>query len=204
MTQFSTVRNLLIDLGGVLYEIDIQSTVDGYTAMKKLGAPDIDYGKSSQHEFFSELDRGEIEIDTFAQGLKDAYHLQGDLEAIKKIWLDLLIGVLPNRAEDIGELAGKYSIALLSNTSRYHHDFYREACEPMFRHMDHLFFSFDMGLRKPDPAIYTTALSQMGWRAEETLFIDDSKINIDAAAALGIQTFWMETHDHWQELMGNL
>lgn len=193
----STVKNLLLDLGGVLYAIDIDSTVVAYSALREEGAPEIDYGKASQHEFFSQLDRGEIEIDEFAEGLRTAYHLDTDLETIKKIWMDLLIGVIPGRIEEVKRLATRYNIALLSNTSRYHHDFYREACDPMFREMDHLFFSFDMGLRKPDPAIYQEAIRHMGWEEGETLFVDDSKVNIVAADEEGIQTYWMETHDHW-------
>lgn len=197
MFTAATVKNLLLDLGGVLYAIDIDSTVEAYSALREAGAPPIDYGKASQHEFFSQLDRGEIEIDEFAEGLRKAYRLDTDLETIKKIWVDLLIGVIPGRIEEVKKLATKYNIALLSNTSKYHHGFYREACEPMFREMDHLFFSFDMSLRKPDPAIYQEALRQMNWEAGETLFVDDSKVNIVTADAEGIQTYWMETHDHW-------
>ncbi len=202
--MIASVRNLLLDLGGVLYDIDIGKTVQAYDRLRKPGTPDIDYGKASQHKFFSQLDRGQIEIDEFAQGLTEAYQLNADLDAVKHIWLELLIGVFPGRAKDIEYLARACNIALLSNTSRYHRDHYWEQCEPMFRHMDHLFFSFEMGLRKPDPQIYLQALEQMNWKAGETLFVDDSYVNIEAADKLGLQTFWVETPEKWQELMASL
>lgn len=41
--------------------------------------------------------------------------------------------------------------------------------------------------RKPFPAIYHTTLERFDLKAEESLFIDDNKRNIEAAAALGIQ-----------------
>ena len=47
---------------------------------------------------------------------------------------------------------------------------------------------------KPDPRIYHIALDRMGNPPPETvLFIDDSKKNIDAAAALGFRTHHFET-----------
>lgn len=47
-------------------------------------------------------------------------------------------------------------------------------------------WSFQHGMAKPEPAIYLHALEQLGSRAEETLFLDDKQVNIDAARALGI------------------
>jgi putative hydrolase of the HAD superfamily len=45
-----------------------------------------------------------------------------------------------------------------------------------------------VGLRKPDPLIYELTLERLdGIAAEECLFIDDTEINCDAAAALGIR-----------------
>jgi 2-haloacid dehalogenase len=42
--------------------------------------------------------------------------------------------------------------------------------------------------RKPFPDIYQLTLDRYGFKAEETLFIDDNQRNIDAAADMGIQT----------------
>lgn len=51
---------------------------------------------------------------------------------------------------------------------------------------DVLVWSFQLGIAKPDPAIYHYILEKLGTRAEETLFVDDKRVNIDAANALGM------------------
>ena len=50
---------------------------------------------------------------------------------------------------------------------------------------DVLVWSFQHKMAKPDPAIYKIALDGLGTRPEETLFIDDKLVNIEAARALG-------------------
>ena len=49
-----------------------------------------------------------------------------------------------------------------------------------------LVWSFQLGMAKPDPAIYHYTLEKLGTRPEETLFLDDKRVNIEAANALGI------------------
>ena len=51
---------------------------------------------------------------------------------------------------------------------------------------DVLVWSFQLHMAKPDPAIYHYTLNKLGARPEETLFIDDKQVNVDAARALGI------------------
>ncbi|MDX2248358.1 MAG: HAD family phosphatase [Bacteroidia bacterium] len=196
------IKNMLIDLGGVLYEIDIQSTLDKYNQMRAPETDPIEYGKYGQHPWFTFLDNGNSDIDEFAAGLKSTFSLSGSIAEIKKIWKDLLIGVFPGRIEAIQLLSKKYNLALLSNTNKYHFDTYYPECKPMFDCMDRVFLSYEMGVRKPDPAMYLQALENMGWKAEETLFLDDSFPNIEAAKALGIQTYWIEIPESFEKMMG--
>jgi len=49
----------------------------------------------------------------------------------------------------------------------------------------HRFFSADFGLAKPEPAFYHHVLAQTGWSPADTLFVDDVKANVDAAAREG-------------------
>jgi putative hydrolase of the HAD superfamily len=52
---------------------------------------------------------------------------------------------------------------------------------------DVLVWSYELHMTKPDPAIYRLVLERLGSGAEETLFIDDRKANVDAALALGMK-----------------
>ncbi len=51
---------------------------------------------------------------------------------------------------------------------------------------DVLVWSYQHRVAKPDPAIYEHTMRQLGTRADETLFIDDKSVNIEAARALGM------------------
>ncbi len=64
---------------------------------------------------------------------------------------------------------------------------------------DVLVWSFQLSLAKPDPAIYRHALQQLGTRPEETLFLDDKRVNIEAAQALGIKAIEFTTVDRLRD-----
>jgi putative hydrolase of the HAD superfamily len=54
-------------------------------------------------------------------------------------------------------------------------------------------WSFQHLMAKPEPAIYRLTLEQLGTRAEETLFLDDRLVNVEAAAALGMRAIQFST-----------
>jgi putative hydrolase of the HAD superfamily len=58
---------------------------------------------------------------------------------------------------------------------------------------DVLVWSYQLHMAKPDPAIYLHALQQLGTRPDETLFIDDKRVNVDAAQALGMKAIEFTT-----------
>lgn len=58
---------------------------------------------------------------------------------------------------------------------------------------DVLVWSFQLGMAKPDPAIYKHVLEKLGTKPEETLFLDDKMVNIEAAQKLGIRAIQFST-----------
>ena len=56
-------------------------------------------------------------------------------------------------------------------------------------------WSYQLHIAKPDPAIYRYTLDKLDTRPEETLFIDDREVNIEAATALGIKALLFTTVD---------
>ncbi|MEZ0397280.1 MAG: HAD family phosphatase [Anaerolineales bacterium] len=51
---------------------------------------------------------------------------------------------------------------------------------------DEMIISAEVGLVKPDPAIYRLALERLGVRAAEAVFVDDFIENVEAARAVGM------------------
>lgn len=75
--------------------------------------------------------------------------------------------------------------AVLSNMSRSIGDYLRRTAK-WFEIFDHLCFSGELRMGKPDPPIYHACLAALRVPAAQTLFIDDREVNIAAARALGM------------------
>ncbi len=195
----SLIRHMLLDFGGVLFEIDFDRMQRRMAAMRPGNSP-IDYAKESQHEAFTLLETGRIDGQEFAAQLKAAYALSGSIDDIIDTWNYLLVGVYPGREQWVEKLAQSYDLALLSNTNAVHFEAFAGPSAGVFAPMRHIFLSYEMGMRKPNDDIYLTALETMGWQAEETLFVDDSRQNIEAAARLGIQTYWIEQASDFERM----
>lgn len=83
-----------------------------------------------------------------------------------------------------------YKIVLLTNAN---HAFFERKIYTQYPEFKNLFtelvISSEVGMVKPDPEIYRYTLDLVQSRPEESLFIDDNTINVDAAKALGINGF---------------
>jgi putative hydrolase of the HAD superfamily len=55
-----------------------------------------------------------------------------------------------------------------------------------------LYFSYEVGLRKPNLEIFNLILNENTLNPDETLFIDDSKQHVEAAKRLGIKAYWLD------------
>ena len=86
--------------------------------------------------------------------------------------------------EQIRSLRGQYKLAVLSNAPsglvRWLGDW---QIGDLF---DLIVCSGDVGVAKPDPAIFELTLDRLGVSAEEAVFIDDSRGHVAAANAVGL------------------
>ena len=75
-------------------------------------------------------------------------------------------------------------MALLSNAGFDFGGYFRHG--PMGSLFERVFVSAEMGRLKPEQAIYQEVLDELGIEAGDMIFIDNKAVNIDGAAALGI------------------
>jgi FMN phosphatase YigB (HAD superfamily) len=58
-----------------------------------------------------------------------------------------------------------------------------------------MFVSYKLKSKKPYKEFFEKILSQSNCKAEESIFVDDAKINLETAKQLGFTTVWVNNHD---------
>lgn len=192
---FDGVRNIIFDLGGVLYNVEYSLVEQEFSALQKPSKQAITYTRQTQPEVFSQYEIGAITTEEFCAGLRKDLGLEGSDEEIAQAWNAMLLGVYPGRNALIWRLKQRYGLALLSNTNALHIEHIKPECQELLSLFDRLFYSFEVGLRKPDIAIFRKVLETMNYLPEETLFIDDSHQHIEAARQCGLRTLWLQHPD---------
>lgn len=91
----------------------------------------------------------------------------------------------------IGTLKPNYKLGILSDaTSGARERVQAWINDDLF---DVILFSYEAGMRKPNPEIYVQVLGMLGATAVNTLFIDDRPHNVQAAHDLGMHNFQYTT-----------
>lgn len=199
------IKNLLFDLGGVIMDIEKERCV---AAFEELGLRDARsyFGDFSQQGPFMRLEQGTISPDEFHAALRTGLPEGVSDEAIDRAFCKFLIGIPAHRLDELRRLRRSYRVYMLSNTnpimwkSKICDDFGQQGLtrEDYF---DGIVTSFEAKALKPDRAIFDYACRKLGIRPEETLFIDDSQANLDAAAALGFRTALAAPHTEFIQVI---
>ncbi len=190
------VENIIFDLGGVLLNLNSNKTI---VAFARLGWKEEDWKALSQggYMLFKSLETGVDDPDQFREKIREM--LPGnpsDLE-IDTAWNAMLIDFSPVVIDYLNKLKKEYSIYLLSNTNAIHLKRFREIFSNAFGYqLDSLFvktfYSHEIGYRKPVPEAFLTVLQDASLEPGKTLFVDDMKINTEAASLLGLQILHCE------------
>lgn len=87
---------------------------------------------------------------------------------------------------------GRYLVATLNNESR-ELNAYRIQTFELGKHVDVFLSSCNLGLAKPEPAIYERAIDIVAQPASACVFVDDRAENITPATMLGMRTIHHQT-----------
>ncbi len=186
------IKNLIFDLGGVLLDIDYNKTSD---AFKTLGVHQFDelYSQTGANHLFEQLETGKISEDDFYTAIQRYCNPSTTKEQLTAAWNAILLNFRIKSLHCLNGLKEKYNIYLLSNTNSIH----LKAFDKIFEEeigkasLDDYFikayYSHKIHLRKPYPSTYQFVLDDAGIYAKETLFIDDSIVNIEGAKEAGLE-----------------
>lgn len=186
------IKNLLFDLGGVIMDIRRENCIEAFRALG-MADPGMFLGEYVQAGPFGQLEAGEITPAEFRAELRRYLPENVTDEQIDVAFERFLVGIPAERLRQLEELRKTYKIYLLSNTnpimwnSMIAAEFRKEG-KNIDAYFDGTLTSFEARVMKPDAAIFRMAEERFGIKPQETLFLDDSASNTEAAARLGFHT----------------
>lgn len=196
MEILNGVKNIIFDLGGVLLNINPRKTIEafGLLGMEQLVG---DKGLTYDHEIFYQMEQGKISPDEFRDGVRKLISIEVTNDQIDAAWTAMLLDFPANRVELLRNLRKDYKIYLFSNTNaihveKYHSDFRKLHGIEVSSLFEIDFYSNEIGFRKPSPESFQEIIGLSGITPEESIFIDDSLLNVEAAIACGMKGFWLE------------
>lgn len=192
--NLENIENIIFDLGGVILNIDYFKPVEKF---KELGVSDFEslYSKANQSDLFCRFEKGLVSAAEFYTEINAITQLNIDDANLERAWNSIILDFPPTRISILRELSTKFNIYLLSNTNIVHFNYYDSLFKRDFPNSNSFsdlftkaYYSFELGMRKPDSEIYDFALSDSKLEPSKTLFLDDSEQNLIEAEKLGIQT----------------
>lgn len=114
-----------------------------------------------------------------------------EIDTIKKAWNSILADFPEYRLTFLEQLTSKYRLFLLSNTDYTHIEEVKRKVGLNFHNrfitcFEKVYYSFEMGMRKPDESIYKYVIEKHLLNPQKTLFVDDKKENTEAAKNTGL------------------
>jgi glucose-1-phosphatase len=208
MNMNNHIKNIIFDFGGVILPVDPMGFAAG---LIELGCPDVLglHDRFMEEHVYSRFEKGEMSPGEFRMMLRTGLINHASDEQLDKAWNLILGEIPPHRIKFLESLKPNFRTFLLSNTNKIHYDRYQTQFRETFGYpsLDNLFekayYSFHLRLYKPDPAIFEFVLNDSGLKPEETLFVDDFEINIEAAKKLGLQTIHLEDGMEIVDILAN-
>lgn len=193
------IKNIIFDLGNVLIKYSPESFLEKNVKKERQEKFIATVFKSKE---WLELDRGTLSYEDAIE--KFAEIIPEDRENLEKLFknniMDCLAPIEKN-IEILKKLKKKgYNLFVLSN-------FHRPAFEQVQKEWE-FFDEFDGGviscychLLKPNQRIYELLLARYGLIPEETLFIDDTKINVEKAEKIGMGGIYLDLPEMLEKLL---
>ena len=192
------VKNLIFDFGAVLLPIDEEKSAKAFSDLGAL--PEL----KEQSALFKKLETGKISETEFVKSLQPYFFRKKIMgNDIAKAWNAICYCAIPEETINfLKRLKNQdYNLFLLSNTNALHIAEIKRHSGPFtyknfLRQFTKVYYSHELGLRKPDKKIFELVLKENDLKAEHCFFTDDKEENVKAAEKLGINTFHFVPTEH--------
>lgn len=173
---------LLFDLGGVLIEVSTATLRD----IGGRDKTDVELWETwLTCPVVEEYESGLIGNDAFAAGVLKTFGSAMPAGDFLRSFTAWPIGFYPGMTELLLRLRHDYKLAYLSNSNPLHYPRFQNEWR-LDTYFDYHFASYKMGCVKPQRKIFEMVLETLPFEAKDIFFVDDNRLNVEAARSLGI------------------
>lgn len=181
--QYGPVTELvLFDLGGVLIELPYGVPAGRASSPQEYEAL---WRRWLTSDWVRRFECGQCSPQQFADGMVAEWDLPCTSREYLDYFRDWLIGLAPGADELIAMIRPGVRKGCLSNSNVVH---WPRKCHEMriCELLDEYYLSFELGVCKPDPAIFQLTITKAGLAPDAIVFLDDNQLNVDGARAAGL------------------
>lgn len=186
-------RVILFDLGRVLIDFDHRIAVRRITKYCTLSEEDI-YNLFFDSDITDRYERGLISSEAFFQEVKAMLGASISYNNFLPIWNEIF-SPHPGMIELLRSLKDTYRLYMVSNINESHSAYLKKQFAEYFKYFERLFLSYELKLRKPDEAIYTSIINVIQLPPHQIIYADDRLELVEAAQRLHIDAFVFESID---------
>jgi FMN phosphatase YigB (HAD superfamily) len=192
------IKDIFFDIGNVLIDIHPEDCIQYWADSADLTKGEII--KAFSNDLHNAYEIGKITNNDFFYSFKNALPQPCCLKK-SDFWRgwNKLLGKEKHTVEILKLLSLDYNIWLLSNTNPKHINNNLKLSSTFFEFVKGAIYSFEVGVRKPDPTIFENALKLSRSGSSKTLFIDDLIENIQIAKKLGWKAIHYENDNLLQD-----
>lgn len=197
----SSIRAVIFDFGNVLTMPQDESRIE---EMSRLAGLDREQFLSAYRRLRLDYDRGTLDVETYwkevlrSGGVAEARVAELNGEFVRSMTDSDIASWMVIRPSTVGWAKALKSAglktAILSNMPSEHADYIRRSF-PWLEDFDVKVFSYDVGLIKPEAAIYEECIRRLGVKPSESIFVDDIQVNVEAAKKVGINGVFFHDPD---------
>ncbi len=181
-------KALLLDLGGVVIDLHPRACFEYWADRAGVDVRDIGARWGGIDDAYRAHEVGAIDFATYTERLSARLGIALTVDDWRTGWNKLFAGAFGEVAEALPRAAAQMPVYCYTNTNAEHQAAWQARYGHLLTPFRKIYVSSEIGRRKPDVASFVWVAADMCVTPANILFLDDSRENIEGAAAAGMRT----------------
>jgi len=180
------MKVFLFDIGNVLCDFNYEDLLKIY---KEISNKPVTIDTPQDQKMYNDVEAGKISDNEYVRLVNSSKNIKWTVDDLVYAWKKIFSPNKIGRNLYHHAINQKTNVYTLSNIADYHVKAINDNWPNLLPQASGLFFSYEIGSRKPDQKIYNYVLEILNVKADQCFFIDDLEENINVARAIGMNAY---------------